>query len=38
MTKNNPSLVKQGIALLITGLFIYGIFYVAGKGWHKSQN
>jgi hypothetical protein len=33
----NPSLIKQAIALVITGAFIYGIFYVAGKGWHKSS-
>lgn len=33
----NPSLIKQVIGILITGAVIYGVFYVAGKGWHKSQ-
>ena len=32
-----PTLIQQSIAVLVTGAVIYGFFYVAGKGWYKSQ-
>jgi hypothetical protein len=33
-----PTLLQTLIGILITGTVIYGAFYVAGKGWHESQN
>jgi hypothetical protein len=33
-----PTLIQSILGILVTGAVIYGAFYVAGKGWHKSGN